>query len=95
MALQVLQELLRLAAIGRQVGGDNVHVITGADGFLLFLDFGAIQIGDLAFDLLDRRRLVDGLDVHGHDQTAWDAPQIHPSSRHNSRRICGRRARRI
>ena len=65
-ALQLLQELLRLLAVGGKVGGDNVHIIARADRLFLFLDGHFLQVCDLPLDGLDGLDLIDGLDVHGY-----------------------------
>ena len=33
----------------------------------MFLDFGTVKLGDDSLDGLNRRSLVNRLDVHGHD----------------------------
>ena len=79
-ALQVLQELLGLGTVGGEVGRDNVHVISSADGLFLFLDFRFIQVGDFPFDRLDGLDLVYGLDMQADDQRAFHIQKIsqHP-----------------
>ena len=75
-ALQILQQLFRLRAVGGQVGGEDVHVVPRANRFFLLVHFGFVQVGDFAFNLLDGRGLVDGLDVHGDDEGAFDVEKI-------------------
>ena len=47
-ALQILQQLFRFTAVGGKVRGNDVHVVSCADCFFLFLDLTAIQVGNLA-----------------------------------------------
>ena len=75
-ALQILQQLFGLRAVGGQVAGQDVHVVSGAHRPLLLLHLGLVQIGDLALDLLDGRVLVDGLDMHGDDEACVDVQKI-------------------
>ena len=79
-ALQVLQQLLRLRAVGGKVRGDDVHVVSGADGLFLLLDGHFLQIGDLALDGLDGLDLIHGLDVHTDDEGAFHVEEVrqHP-----------------
>ena len=62
--LQILQQILCLVAVGSEIGRNNIHVIAGADSLLLFLDLHLLQVGHLALDILDRLRLIDGLDMN-------------------------------
>ena len=64
-ALQILQEIFRRAAVGGEVGGENIQIVAAAGGLLLLLDLHGVQIGDLALDHLDGLVLVDAADVHG------------------------------
>ena len=50
-------------AVGGEVAGNEVHVVSGPDCLFLLLDLGAVQIGDLPLDRLDGVHLVHGLDV--------------------------------
>ena len=75
-ALEVLQQLLGLLAVGGKVRGDDIHVIPGPDRFFLFLDLGAVQVGDLALDGLDGADLIHRLDVHGHHKTGLHIQKI-------------------
>ena len=79
-ALQILQELFGLGTVGGKVGGNDVHVISGADGFFLFLNFGFIQVGDFPLDRLDGLDLIHGLDMQADDQRAFHIQKIrqHP-----------------
>ena len=56
--LQVLQQLFRLVAVGGKVARNDVHVISGANSFFLFLDLRAVQVGNLALHRLDGLHLV-------------------------------------
>ena len=79
-ALQVLQQLLGLGPVGGKVGGDDVHVIPGADGLFLFLDLAAVQVGDLALHRLDGLHLIHRLDVQIHNEGTFHIEKIrqHP-----------------
>ena len=78
--MQVLQELLCLIAVGGKVTRNDVHVISGADGFFLFLDLASIEVGDLALHRLDSLHLIHRLDVQTHDQAGFHVEKIrqHP-----------------
>ena len=78
--MQVLQQLLRLRAVGGKVRGDDVHVVSGTDGLFLLLDGHFLQIGDLALDGLDGLDLIHGLDVHTDDEGAFHVEEVcqHP-----------------
>ena len=56
--LQIIQNLLGLAAISCKVTRNNFHIITRPHSFLLFLDFHTIQVGNFAFDQFDGFQLV-------------------------------------
>ena len=56
-----------IPAIRRQIGRNDVNIISGTDGFLLLLDLAAIQFRDGALDGLDGTVLIDTLNVHGDD----------------------------
>ena len=75
-ALQVLQQLLGLGPVGGKVGGDDVHVIPGADGLFLFLDLAAVQVGDLALHRLDGLHLIHRLDVQIHNEGTFHIEKI-------------------
>ena len=76
LALQFFQKRLCIFAIGRKVRRDNVHVIAGTHRFFLFLDFGTVKLGDGSLDGLNRRSLVNRLDVHGHDLRGFHIQKI-------------------
>ena len=67
LALQLLQQCLGIPAVSRQIRRQHVHVVSGADGFLLLFDFAAVEFGNGVFDGFDGLVLVNGLDVHGND----------------------------
>ena len=67
LALQFLQKCLGISAVGCQIGRQNVHIVSCADGFLLLFDFAAVQFRDGVLDGFDGLVLVNGLDVHGND----------------------------
>ena len=74
--MQVLQQLLGLGPVGGKVGGDDVHVIPGADGLFLFLDLAAVQVGDLALHRLDGLHLIHRLDVQIHNEGTFHIEKI-------------------
>ena len=76
LALQFFQKRLRIFAIGSKVRRDNVHVIAGTHSLFLFLDFGTVKLGDGSLDGLNRRSLVNRLDVHGHDLRGFHIQKI-------------------
>ncbi len=43
VALQILQQLLGFNAVGGQIRGNDVHVVTGANRFLLLFDFHLVE----------------------------------------------------
>ena len=57
-ALQIIQNLLGLAAISCKVTRNNFHIITRPHSFLLFLNFHTIKVSDFAFDQFDGFQLV-------------------------------------
>ena len=67
LALQLLEERLRILTVGSKVTRDDVHIVAGPDSFFLFLDLGPVKFRDRMLDGLDGLRLVDGLDVHRDD----------------------------
>jgi len=75
-----LQQLLGLIAISGEVGGDDVHVVPGADRLFLFFDLGPVQVGDLPLDGLDGADLIYGLDVQIDDLAALHVQEVrqHP-----------------
>ncbi len=74
--MQVLQELLGFTAVGGKVGGNDVHIIAGAHGLFLFLDFHFIEVCDFPFDRLDGFHLIYGLNVHRHDDGGFHIQKI-------------------
>ena len=75
-ALKVLQDTLGFGAIGGQVTGDDVHVVSGADCLLLFVDLALVKVGNLALDHPDSFCLIKGLDVHGDDQAGFEIQEV-------------------
>ena len=61
--LEILQQTLRLAAEGGEVGRDDVHVVAGADCLFLLFDLHLVEVGDLHLDALDCLRLVNRPDM--------------------------------
>ena len=76
LTLQFFQKRLRIFAIGSKVRRDNVHVIAGTHSLFLFLDFGTVKLSDGSLDGLNRRSLVNRLDVHGHDLRGFHIQKI-------------------
>ena len=64
--LQVGEQVLRRAAISRQVAGEYVHIVAAAHRPFLLLYLHGVQIGDFPLDHFDGLVLVDAPDVHGH-----------------------------
>ena len=75
-ALQLLQELLRLAAVGGEVTRQYVHVVAGADRLLLLLYLRRVQLGQFPFDRFYCAHLVDGFDVHTDDERAVHLKEV-------------------
>ena len=75
-ALQLLQELLSLAAVGGEVARQDVHVVTGPDRLLLLLNLCGVKLSELALHGLDGFHLVDGLDVHTDDERAVHLEEV-------------------
>ena len=76
LALQLLQKRLRVLAVGGQIRRNDVHVVTGTDCFLLFLDLGTVKLRDCVLDGLDRLCLVHRLDVHGDDLAGFHVEEV-------------------
>ena len=66
--LQIIQNLLGLAAISCKVTRNNFHIITRPHSFLLFLDFHTIQVGNFAFDQFDSFQLIYRLHMNADHQ---------------------------
>lgn len=67
-ALQIIQNLLGLAAISCKVARNNFHIITRPHSFLLLLDFHTVQVGNFAFDKFDSFQLIYRLHMDTDDQ---------------------------
>ena len=67
-ALQIIQNLLGLAAISCKVARKNFHIITRPHSFLLLLDFHTVQVGNFAFDQFDSFQLIYRLHMDTDDQ---------------------------
>ena len=76
LALQFLQQILRVTAVGCQVTRNDIHVVTGADCFLLFFDFGTVQLRNRMLYRLDRLVLIKGTDMHRHDLAGFHIQKI-------------------
>ena len=74
--MQVLQQLLGFAAVGRKVRGDDVHIVAGPHGLFLLLDLHLVQVRDLALDGLDGADLIHGLNVHVHNEGALHVEEV-------------------
>ena len=79
-ALQLLQELFRLRAVGGKVTWDNIHIVAGTHRLFLLLNGHFLQVGDLALNGLDCLYLIHGLDVHTDDEGAFHIQKVcqHP-----------------
>ncbi len=75
-ALEVFQQFFCLTAVGGQVAGNDIHVITGTDSLFLFFDLHLVQVGDLAFHVFDGCNLVDGLDMKGDDEAGFHGEKV-------------------
>ncbi len=76
-ALQILQQsFFRLAAVGGKVRRNDVHVVSGADCFFLFLNLTAVQIGNLTLYRFDGFHLIHRLNVHTHNERAFHIQKI-------------------
>ena len=79
-ALEVLQQLLGLVAVGGEVAGNYIHVIPCSDRLFLFFNLSPVQVGDFPLDRLDGADLIDGLDVQIDDLAALHIQEVrqHP-----------------
>ena len=68
--LQVPEDVLCLARIGGDIGGDDIHVEPLTRRPLLGVDLHAVQVGDLALDRLDRLVLVHAPNMEAHKNGA-------------------------
>ena len=75
-ALEVFQQLLCFGTIGGKVRGNDVHVITGTDSFLLLFDLGFVQIGDGSLNGLDGADLIHGLNMEIHNDVAFNVQEV-------------------
>ena len=79
-ALEVLQQLFGLRAVGGEVGGDDVHVVPGTDRLFLLLDLALVQIRDFPLDGLDGADLIHRLHMEIDDNAALHIQKVrqHP-----------------
>ena len=75
-ALQLLKQLLCLAAVCGEVARQYVHVVTGAYCLLLLLYLCGVKLSELALHGLDGFHLVEGLDVHPYDERAVHLKEV-------------------
>ena len=75
-ALQILQKVFCRAAVGGEVGGEDIQIVAAAGGLLLLLYLHGVQIGDLALDHPDGLVLVDAPDVHGDEEVPLHVHEI-------------------
>ena len=68
--LQFGKQLFGVLPVGGKVGGKYVHIVAAADGLFLFLYLHGVKVGNLALDGLDGLRLVNGLHMEVHQNTA-------------------------
>ena len=78
--LQVLQKRLGLRAIGGEIRGDDVHIVSASDGLFLLLNGHFLQIGDLPLHIFNGRALVNGLDMERDHHAAFQVQEVrqHP-----------------
>ena len=62
-ALQVAENVFRLARVGCKVGRDDIHIETFTHRFFLRVDLHTVKVGDLALDCLDRLCLIHTSDM--------------------------------
>ena len=75
-ALQITEDILCLARVGRQIGRDDIHIEPFTGGALLGVDLHAVQIRDLSFDRLDRLILVHAADMKAHQDGTVRIQQV-------------------
>ena len=76
LALQLLQECLRILTVSRKVGRNDIHIVAGANCLFLFLNLAAVQLCNRSFDSFDSLILIHGLDVHGDNLTGFHLQKI-------------------
>ena len=76
LALELFQQVFRVAAVGSQVRRDDIHVVTGADSLFLLLDLGTVQLRDRVFYFLYCLVLIQGTDMHCHDLARFHIQQV-------------------
>ena len=62
-ALQITEDILCLARVGRQVRRDDIHIEPFTGGTLLGVNLHTVQIRDLSLDRLDRLILIHAADM--------------------------------
>ena len=62
-ALQVAENVFRLARVGRKVGRDDIHIEPFTHRFFLRVDLHTVKVDDLALDCLDRLCLIHAADM--------------------------------
>ena len=62
-ALQVAENVFRLARVGRKVGRDDIHIEPFTHRFFLRVDLHTVKVGDFPLDRLDRLVLIHTSDM--------------------------------
>ena len=76
LTLQFLQQCLCILTVSCQIGRNDVHIVSGTDSFLLFLNLGTIQLRNGVLDGFDCFILVYRLNVHSHDLAGFHIQKI-------------------
>ena len=71
-----IREMLDANTVVGKIGRDNIHIITGTDRFLLFLNFGPVQIRYGSLNGLDGTDLVNGADMNIDQQMAFHIQKV-------------------
>ena len=75
-ALEVLQELFGLRAVGGKVGRNDIHIVSGAHSLFLFLNGHFLEVGNLSLDGLDCLDLIHGLNVHIDNEARFHIQEV-------------------
>ena len=62
-ALQVAEDILRLARVGRKVGRNDIHIEPFTHRFFLRVDLHTVKVGNFSLDRLDRLVLIHTADM--------------------------------
>ena len=92
LALQLLQECLCILTIGGKVRGNDIHVVSGTNRLLLFLNLASIQLCNRMLNRLDGLVLIHRLNMHGHNLAGLHTKEICQHSITDIRSIDGKEA---